>query len=121
MRHQERGGRNTGDGVREATRDQVDTDGDEGADYAVGPPRGREIGLIRHVAVTPVPVRTEVEVVEPVGVEVPPLQGQSETHQVRPQGRLPNHDLALLPELTSGVVQFFEEDRAMDPARLVAV
>src|SRR5215213_5774520 len=70
---------------------------------------------------TPVPVRTEVEVVEPVSVEVTSLQGQSEPHQVRPEGRLPNHQLALSPELTGGVPQLFEEARAMHPPRLVAV
>src|SRR5829696_2643552 len=121
MWHQKRGGRNAGDGVRETTRDQVDTDGDKGADDAVGPSRGREIGLIGHVAVTPVPVRTEVEVVKPVGVEITPLQGQSEAHQVRPKRRLANHELALSPELTGRVAQLFEEARAMHPARLVTV
>src|SRR5215213_4163330 len=70
---------------------------------------------------TPVPVRTEVEVVEPVSVEVTPLQGQSEPHQVRPEGRLPNHQLALSPELAGGVAQLFQEARAVHPARLVAV
>src|SRR5215212_9146509 len=121
MRHQERGSGYAGSGVREAARDQVDTDGNERAYHAVGPSRGCEIGLIWRGAVTPIPVPTEVEVVKPVGVKVTPLQGQSETHQVRPKGRLPNHELALSPELTSGVAELFQKTSAMHPARLITM